>query len=82
MKQVLYPGLEDSVGHSHARELFGGYGGVVSMELEGGKEAATAFIHVQLILRQFGKGRAGSQSTCHQTIVCFQPNEGTMAVVD
>jgi cystathionine beta-lyase/cystathionine gamma-synthase len=42
--KVNYPGLESNVGHSRARELFDGFGGMMSFELRGGVEAAEKFI--------------------------------------
>lgn len=41
---VNYPGLETDPGHLRARELFDGFGGMMSFELRGGVEAAEAFI--------------------------------------
>ncbi len=35
-----YPGLEGDAGHARARELFDGFGGMMSFELRGGIEAA------------------------------------------
>lgn len=42
--QVNYPGLESHPNHLRACELFDGFGGVLSFELEGGMEAAERFI--------------------------------------
>ena len=48
--QVLHPfgncgsGLENHPGHHRARELFDGFGGMVSFELKGGVDAARRFI--------------------------------------
>ena len=44
VKQVNYPGLASHPRHARARELFSGFGGVLSFELEGGAEAASRFI--------------------------------------
>jgi cystathionine beta-lyase/cystathionine gamma-synthase len=41
---VNYPGLEGNVGYLRARELFDGFGGMMSFELRGGVEAAEKFI--------------------------------------
>ncbi|UCG14982.1 MAG: aminotransferase class I/II-fold pyridoxal phosphate-dependent enzyme [Deltaproteobacteria bacterium] len=41
---VNYPGLESHTQHHRASELFDGYSGMLSFELEGGLEAAEAFI--------------------------------------
>jgi cystathionine beta-lyase/cystathionine gamma-synthase len=40
IKIVNYPGLESNPGHRRARDLFDGYGGMLSFELKGGIEAA------------------------------------------
>ena len=42
--QVNYPGLENHPNHLRACELFDGFGGVLSFELEGGMEMADRFI--------------------------------------
>jgi len=42
--RVNYPGLESHSNHIRACELFDGFGGVLSFELEGGVEAAERFI--------------------------------------
>jgi cystathionine beta-lyase/cystathionine gamma-synthase len=44
VKKVNYPGLESHLGHGRARELFDGFGGMVSFELKNGMEAAERFI--------------------------------------
>ena len=41
---VNYPGLETHPDHRRARELFDGYGGMMSFEMRGGVQAAEAFI--------------------------------------
>ena len=41
---VHYPGLESHPGHSIAAELFDGFGGMLSFELEGGAESAERFM--------------------------------------
>jgi cystathionine beta-lyase/cystathionine gamma-synthase len=41
---VNYPGLESHPGHKRARRLFDGYGGMLSFELVGGRDAADRFI--------------------------------------
>jgi cystathionine beta-lyase/cystathionine gamma-synthase len=40
IRQVNYPGLERHPGHTVAREMFDGYGGMLSFELDGGVAAA------------------------------------------
>lgn len=42
--RVNYPGLETSPGHARARQLFDGFGGMLSFELKGGVEAAESFM--------------------------------------
>jgi cystathionine beta-lyase/cystathionine gamma-synthase len=44
IKKVNYPGLESSPTHKYAKELFSGFGGMISMELEGGIESASKLI--------------------------------------
>lgn len=41
---VNYPGLESHPGHENARQLFDGFGGVLSLELQGDVPEAEAFI--------------------------------------
>src|SRR5690606_29122295 len=40
VEQVFYPGLESHPDHERARRLFSGFGGVVSLTVRGGDEAA------------------------------------------
>jgi cystathionine beta-lyase/cystathionine gamma-synthase len=42
--RVNYPGLESHPRHQRARELFDGFGGVLSLEVQGGLEDARRFI--------------------------------------
>jgi len=44
IEKVNYPGLESHPGHQRARELFDGFGGMLSFELKNGVEAAERFI--------------------------------------
>ena len=44
VEKVNYPGLESHPGHLRAKELFDGFGGMLSFELTGGVETADAFI--------------------------------------
>lgn len=44
VESVYYAGLETHPGHIHARELFDGFGGVLSFELKGGTEKAQQLI--------------------------------------
>ncbi len=41
ISRVLYPGLPDFPGHALAKEQMLGFGGMLSMEVRGGREAAT-----------------------------------------
>ncbi len=49
VRKVNYPGLESHPGHQRARELFDGFGGMLSFELVGGVEAADRFISLTTI---------------------------------
>ncbi len=42
--KVYYPGLESSPSHKRAKELFSGYSGMISVELQGGLQAAEKFL--------------------------------------
>jgi cystathionine beta-lyase/cystathionine gamma-synthase len=44
IEKVNYPGLESHPKHQRARELFDGFGGMLSFELKNGMEAAERFI--------------------------------------
>lgn len=44
VSKVNYPGLKTHPAHERARELFDGFGGMLSFELKGGVEAAEAFM--------------------------------------
>jgi cystathionine beta-lyase/cystathionine gamma-synthase len=44
VRRVNYAGLPSHPHHGRARELFSGFGGVLSSQLDGGAEAATRFI--------------------------------------
>jgi cystathionine beta-lyase/cystathionine gamma-synthase len=44
VKKVNYPGLESHAQYQRAKELFDGYGGMLSFELKGGKNAAELFM--------------------------------------
>ena len=44
VEKVNYPGLETHPQHARARELFDGFGGMLSFELKGGAEVAQRFI--------------------------------------
>ena len=45
IERVWYPGLESHPGHDIAvRQMHGGFGGVLSVQLAGGAEAAKKFV--------------------------------------
>ncbi len=44
VEKVNYPGLENHPQHNRARELFDGFGGMLSFELKGGPNGANRFI--------------------------------------
>ncbi|HEX9162384.1 MAG TPA: aminotransferase class I/II-fold pyridoxal phosphate-dependent enzyme [Thermoanaerobaculia bacterium] len=44
VRRVLYPGLETHPQHGRAKELFSGFGGMLSIELAGGGNAAVQFL--------------------------------------
>jgi len=52
VKQVNYPGLESHPRHARARELFAGFGGMLSFEVDGGAAAAERFLsRIRIALR-------------------------------
>jgi len=44
VRRVYYPGLESHPGHAIARRQQGGFGGMISFELDGGEAAVRAFV--------------------------------------
>jgi cystathionine beta-lyase/cystathionine gamma-synthase len=44
LDKVIYPGLESHPQHHHAKELFSGYGGMLSFELNGDVEQTKSFL--------------------------------------
>ena len=48
VSKVNYPGLESHPGHERARELFDGFSGMLSFEIEGGVEAADPVSYTHL----------------------------------
>ncbi len=44
VETVNYPGLKSHSGHQRAKDLFDGFGGMISFEIEGGLEAADRFL--------------------------------------
>ena len=47
--RVNYPGLVSHPRHARARELFDGFSGMLSFEMQGGTEAAVSFMHALTI---------------------------------
>lgn len=45
ISRVNYPGLESHSAHKRAKELFDGFSGMLSFEIEGGVDAAQSFMH-------------------------------------
>ena len=45
VKQVYYPGLESHPDHKVAKEQMGGYGGVVSFDIDGDLDRTRNFVH-------------------------------------
>lgn len=45
VRRVIYPGLRSHPQHQLARRQMSGFGGIVTLELEGGEEGARAFLH-------------------------------------
>lgn len=56
VRRVRYPGLEDDPGHRWARELFDGYGGMLSFELHSAERAADFLSRVQIPLHAASLG--------------------------
>jgi len=62
---VVYPGLASHPQHKLAREQMSGYGAIVTFELEGGREAANAFVR-RLKIFIFAESLGGVESlVCH-----------------
>ncbi len=57
IEKVHYPGLESHSGYAFARELFDGFGGVLSFVVKGGGDVAEKLIHnLQLPIHTFSLG--------------------------
>jgi cystathionine beta-lyase/cystathionine gamma-synthase len=57
VRRVNYPGLESHPGHAVARELFDGFGGMLSFEVGGGVDAAERFMvktHLPVVAPSLG----------------------------
>jgi cystathionine gamma-synthase/cystathionine gamma-lyase len=63
--RVIYPGLDSHPQHELARRQMDGFGGIVSFEIEGGREAANQFVK-RLKLFIFAESLGGVESlACH-----------------
>jgi cystathionine beta-lyase/cystathionine gamma-synthase len=63
VRRVIYPGLPSHPGHALAGRQMHAYGGMLSLELEGGLEAATAFSS-QLRVFSLAESLGGVESLC------------------
>jgi O-acetylhomoserine (thiol)-lyase len=81
VKWVYYPGLEDDPYHEVAgRVLQGGYGGLITFGLEGGRETGTAFIEaLELFSHLANIGDAKSLAIHNATTTHSQLNEEELA---
>ena len=68
VRRVLYPGLPDFPGHELAREQMRGFGGMITLELEGGVED-TAGVADRLRLIRIGPSLGGAESLCTQPVM-------------
>lgn len=74
VKRVYYPGLEDHASHDVAARQMSDFGGMVSVELEGGRPAAAAFLDsLKLFDQAVSLGDVASlachpASTTHQSL--------------
>jgi cystathionine gamma-synthase len=80
VKRVYYPGLESHPGHDIARRQQGGFGGMVSFEINGGEAAVRAFVdHLQHF--SLAESLGGVESlVCHPPTMTHAPvNEKALA---
>jgi cystathionine beta-lyase/cystathionine gamma-synthase len=63
VRRVLYPGLASHPGHDVARRQMSAFGGMLSFELEGGREAALAFCS-NLRVFSLAESLGGVESLC------------------
>ena len=64
VERVYYPGLPDDPGHEVARRQMNGFGGMVSIELAGGREAARALLdNLELFTQAVSLGDVASLAT-------------------
>lgn len=68
IKRVLYPGLPGSAGHELAVKQMRGFGGMITLEIDGDmKDAARVADHLQLI--RIGPSLGGAESLCTQPVM-------------
>lgn len=70
VSRVFYPGLPTHPQHALAKSQMSGYGGLLTFELEGGYQAAEAFI-TKLQLVSFASSLGGVSSTAVQPAALF-----------
>jgi methionine-gamma-lyase len=77
--RVLYPGLQDHPQHELARRQFqGGFGGMIALELEGGREAAIRFLNRLTLARcavSLGDAETLVQHPASMTHSTYTPEE-------
>jgi cystathionine gamma-synthase len=73
VRRVYYPGLETHPGHRIARRQQGGFGGMISFEIDGGEAAVRAFIdHLQFF--SLAESLGGVESlVCHPPSMTHAP---------
>ena len=67
VERVLYPGLPGHPGHVTARRQMDGFGGMISLELKGGRKAVDRFLS-RLRVFQLAESLGGVES-----LVCYPP---------
>lgn len=72
--RVYYPGLPDHPDHAIARQQMTGFGGVVSFEVKGGREATSCFVDA-LQLPYIGPTLGGVESIIQQQALLISLNE-------
>lgn len=73
VKRVYYPGLESHDGHEIAKRQQGGFGGMISFEIDGGETAVRAFID-QLQHFSLAESLGGVESlVCHPATMTHAP---------
>lgn len=73
IKSVIYPGLLDHPEHEIAKKQMTGFGGMISIDIEGGKEAAFKFVdNLELVLNATSLG--GTESLASIPIITSHPS--------